>query len=211
MVLNGYDRIAWLYDSLAQWVFRGSVLQAQCCFLSSLKPDDQVLIIGGGSGQVLTEIQKLHIPVRIDFIEPSHQMIEKARRRVQNTPSLSINFYEKEFQSFITDGKYDWVYCFFFFDLFKKETLDRHLDHVMELMKTESVLWISDFQNMKGVFWQRFLVYTMHVFFKWTTNLESRRLKDINAIVKAKGFKKTKCAKFFNQFIFSALYKKEVL
>ncbi|SMD35462.1 Ubiquinone/menaquinone biosynthesis C-methylase UbiE [Reichenbachiella faecimaris] len=208
--MNDYNRIAWIYDVLAHWVFRGNILKSQTRFLSQLQPNNRVLIIGGGSGRVLESIVQEDIPLTIHFIEPSEQMIEKARKRELKSSNLDVSFYQTRFESFDTSDKYDAVCCFYFLDLFKKKSLNLHLAHIKALMNNQAILLVSDFQNRKGTWWQKGLSMVMHVFFKFTTGLESNKLEDFDCAIVASGFHRDSDADFFSQFIFSAVYKKEV-
>lgn len=208
--MNDYNRIAWIYDALAQSVFRGAVLKSQTHFLPLIQPNSNLLIIGGGSGQVLEAINRLNIPLIIDFIEPAQPMIEKAKRRCSKLHNLSINFHQVRFQDFETSSRYDWVCCFYFLDLFKEQTFNLHVKHISQLMNSNSQLLVSEFQNPSGHFWKKVLSRLMHLFFKLTTNLESNRLKDIHTLLTNQGFDRVNKAEFFSQFIFSAVYQKEV-
>lgn len=209
-VLNNYNRIAWLYDTLASWVFRDNIFKSQQHFISYLMPHDQVIIIGGGSGKILESINGLNIPLRIDFIEPSDAMIEKARKRILDSSNLIVNFHQTRFEHFEIFDKYDWVCCFYFLDLFNKESLRSNLERIKRFMHERSGLIVSDFQNIERAWWKTVLSGMMHCFFKYSTNLESSQLKDINGLILDAGFRKEKVAFFFSKFIFSAFYRKEV-
>ena len=209
-VVNTYNRIAWAYDKLARVVFGESILRSQTHYLSLLKPNEKILIVGGGSGNVLTFIDELDIPLTIDFVEPSEKMIQRAENRMPLNNLADINFHQATFESYNPQVQYDWVFCFFFLDLFKRETLINHVAHINNLMNTESILWVTDFQIVADSFWQKGLSKIMHVFFKLTTKLESNKLKDINDVLLQSGFANENKAEYFNRFILSALYKKEV-
>lgn len=169
-----------------------------------------MLIIGGGTGQVLEALDKLKIPLVIDFIEPSYRMIEKARKRSTGLSNLEVKFHQIRLQSFRLDYKYDWVCCFYFLDLFESDKLRSLLQQIKKLMEDHSHLIVGDFQKRRSKYWQGVLSKMMHIFFKLTADLESHRLKDIDKEVKFNGFEKLREAQFFSGFIFSAVYKKDV-
>lgn len=208
--MNDYNRIAWVYDALAQWVFRGNILKSQIHFLNLIEPKQRVLIIGGGSGKVLIALDHLNMTLTIDFVEPAHAMIEKARRRSDKLHNLTINFHQTRFEDYHSKGAYDWVCCFYFLDLFKEDTLNQHLTKIEQIMSHRAQLMVADFQNPSGHIWMKILSRFMHLFFKLTTNLESNRLKDIHSLLANQGFKQVNKAQYFSQFIFSAVYQKEV-
>lgn len=209
--MNDYNRIAWAYDVLARWMFRGNILKSQTHFIWKFKAGDRILIIGGGSGEVLTDIEQLNIPLIIDFVEPSGRMIHKASKRIKDSSNLIVNFHQTSFELFQTNEAYGIVCCFFFMDLFKEDTLGEHLNHINVLMKEDGNLYVTEFRKGFEKWWQKPLSIFMHMFFKLTTNLESDRLKDIDQSIRNSGFMKIKEDRFFSDFIFSAIYQKEVL
>jgi len=208
--LNYYDRIAWIYDVLARLIFRGNLLKSQTHYLSDLKPNDRILIIGGGTGKVLEALNRLDILLEIDFIEPSTAMIEKARKRMLDSSNLMVNFQQVTLESFTVRSKYDWVCCFYFLDLFKEHSLKEHLYRIKTMMNEGANLLVADFNNRESNWWKRLLSAIMHWFFKMTTQLESNKLKNIDSLLLDSGFRKEKEAHFFSRFIFSAIYQKEV-
>ncbi|WP_456459593.1 class I SAM-dependent methyltransferase [Reichenbachiella sp.] len=208
--MNDYDRIAWIYDELARLIFRGNLLKSQTHYLSDLKPNDRILIIGGGTGKVLEALSLLDIPLEIDFIEPSTPMIEKARKRMLDSSNLIVNFQQVTLEAFTPRSKYDCVCCFYFFDLFKEHSLKEHMDRIKTMMTESSNLLVADFNNQKANWWKKALSATMHWFFKMTTQLESNKLKNIDSLLLDSGFRKEKEVHFFSRFIFSAIYQKEV-
>ena len=55
MKLNGFDSIASIYDPIARLFFGNSITESQATFLSEI-PVGKVLILGGGSGWIATEV-----------------------------------------------------------------------------------------------------------------------------------------------------------
>ncbi|UXX80138.1 methyltransferase domain-containing protein [Reichenbachiella carrageenanivorans] len=205
--MNNYNRIAWFYDTLAHVIFGGRILHSQKHFLHLLKAEDRVLILGGGAGQVLVAMDHLKIPLTVDFIEPSRQMMKKAQRRVVSGSLLKINYCEEKFQHFETHATYDCVCCFYFLDLFNDHSLTYHLSHISKLMKSSAILLLADFQILPSRKQHAVLSRLMHLFFRITTKLESNQLKDIRAIVAGHGFDCQFHTEYFHQFIFSAAYR----
>ncbi|NJN40867.1 MAG: hypothetical protein HC811_00060 [Flammeovirgaceae bacterium] len=79
--------IAPYYDFLANLVFGNTLIRAQQKFLESIEPNSSILILGGGSGQILTDIDNIVKGCTINFIEISTGMMELARNRkvINNT------------------------------------------------------------------------------------------------------------------------------
>lgn len=208
--MNDFNKIAWIYDSLAKWVYRGNILKSQIEFLPLIQNNQRILIIGGGTGQVLETMNALGIPLAIDFIEPSSEMMSMAKKRTKELSNFDVRFFQTEFESFHSNQRYDWICCFYFLDLFNENSLKVNLELISNYMGDDSLLIVSDFQYHEDSWWQNALSKVMHGFFKMVAQLESGELKDINESIIEAGYKKIKEAAFFSQFIFSAVYKKEV-
>src|SRR5687767_498288 len=81
-----FNFIAPVYDALAQLVYGKAQRRAQAHFLSMIPAGSSVLILGGGSGWILPELLRQSRPARVLFLEPSAQMMQRAKRRF---PQLS--------------------------------------------------------------------------------------------------------------------------
>ena len=94
MAVNDFNFIAPFYDVLARIVFGNAILKAQTTHLSEINENDQVLILGGGTGKLLE-----HIPFcdRVDYVEKSEKMIRIAKRRLVNR---SVNFVNHDFLNY---------------------------------------------------------------------------------------------------------------
>lgn len=206
--MSGYNKLAWAYDRLAEWVFRGDILNSQTHFIDLIPSNSNILIIGGGTGKGLDFINKLGITIEVDFVEPSTKMMERARTRASGYKKLRMKFIQEEFEAFQPRIQYDVICCFYFLDLFETPKLLHSLEHISNLMNRNSILLVSDFQNLHNKTWQKVLSKIMHIFFRFMTGIESRKLKDIRSLICDRGFVEINSHDFFNQFIFSAVYKK---
>ncbi|MEQ9468812.1 MAG: class I SAM-dependent methyltransferase [Ekhidna sp.] len=198
MDVNDFDHIAPVYDRLARLVFGGDVLKSQLRFLDQVKSSDRVLILGGGTGQLLEHLPKCK---EVDFVEKSSKMITRAKSRKSDQ---AINFIHKDFFEFETNQKYDMIICPFFLDCFNPESLYKALHKTKSLLSEEGKLIVSDF-DQKGT--GKTLSCFMHLFFRVISNLQSKQLGAIHSEVIAGGFSMIE-EEFFNQnMIFSRLYR----
>ncbi|MBN8576566.1 MAG: class I SAM-dependent methyltransferase [Cytophagales bacterium] len=84
--MNGYNRLAPFYDRLAT-VFVGKQLQqAQLALLPYLQQKRKLLILGGGTGWILSHIFKINPTLEIDYVDSAAQMIARARQRAGLLP-----------------------------------------------------------------------------------------------------------------------------
>ncbi|MEO9966177.1 MAG: methyltransferase [Reichenbachiella sp.] len=208
--MTGYDYIAWLYDFIASAIFRGSILESQLHHLNLIKPNQKVLIVGGGTGQILSKLDELDIPLVVDFLEPSGQMISRARRCARHCSNITINFHQTRLELFNKSSSYDVIGCFYFLDLYPTSELDQTVSGLYAIINQQGFLLVSDFQLKTGAYWQKTLSRIMHLFFRLTTGLRSKYLKKIEAVILSHNFEKVDGREYFHQFIFSAAYKKNV-
>ena len=94
--------------------------KAQAHFLNEVNEGDKVLIVGGGTGRIL-EHPSLSKAGRIDFVELSERMINKAMekgRRLNNLHFIQGDFLEHT-------GQYNLIVANFFLDCFDERNLKR--------------------------------------------------------------------------------------
>ncbi|WP_420576912.1 class I SAM-dependent methyltransferase [Ekhidna sp.] len=171
MAVNDFDSIAPFYDCLAKLVFGKSLLEAQLAHISEIREKDHVLILGGGTGEILE-----HIPFckSVDYVEKSKQMIRRAERRQVN---LSINFIHHSFLTVELNKQYDIIICPFFLDCFGEENLLTAISTCKQKLTSGGKMIVIDFAENSSDSW---IVKLMHFFFRITANLESRNLKNIH-------------------------------
>jgi ubiquinone/menaquinone biosynthesis C-methylase UbiE len=76
--LNSFDRIAPVYDRLADIVFGTAILDAQRTHLHALNDAREILILGGGTGRLLRDLLGQNAKSRVTYVEASQRMIELA-------------------------------------------------------------------------------------------------------------------------------------
>lgn len=198
MALNDFDFVAPFYERLASLVFGKALIHAQITHLSEIKEDDNVLILGGGTGEILD-----HIPIceNIDYVEKSHLMIRRAKSRLVNRP---VNFIQEDFLIFHSERKYDVIICPFFLDCFEESNLKQAIGKCKHHLKSGGKLIIIDFESGQT---NSFLLRLMHLFFRLGAQLESRKLKNIHNHVLSIDFKLLEEKFSHRNQLFSRLYR----
>ncbi|MEP0986231.1 class I SAM-dependent methyltransferase [Ekhidna sp.] len=196
MVVNDFDFVAPIYDRLSKLVFGKSLIKAQAYHLKVIGDKDRVLILGGGTGKLLEFIPKSG---ELDFVEMSHRMLDRAKRKKFHR---SINLIHTDFLEFNTDKKYDVIICPFFLDCFEIQGLTKVIAKIRSQLKPDGKLIITDFERSNI---NSFILKIMLIFFKLFSKLETNRLLDIRAILKENGFNESETS-FYKKGIFSALY-----
>ena len=74
-----FDRIAPIYDKLSYLIFWGNIQRAQRFFLTSIPPQAPVLVIGGGSGDILIELLNYSTLRHITYVEASTAMLNRSK------------------------------------------------------------------------------------------------------------------------------------
>jgi len=203
---QGFDRIAPYYDFLARLVFGKTIRRCQLEYLDNILPGANVLILGGGTGWILSELFKVNPTCRVWYVEASIKMLEKAKTRKEVSPSSQVFFLhgtERNLQQ-IGDVRFDAVIANFYFDLFTSTSLRAVLENIKRSINPGSKLLVSEF--VEGPRSQRLLLFVMYQFFRWTCSLEASRLPDWQHELTRHRLTERHTKAFCNGFIKSSLY-----
>lgn len=201
---NNFNRVAPVYDALAQLVFGDKLKHAQQAYLDHLLLNDKVLIVGGGTGELL-EWLPTDARVMVDYLELSMAMLKKAKKR--KSQALETNFINVDIINH--EGKYDVIIANFFLDCFDRIDLQKVLNKLAGLMKIEGKLIVTDFaltESQKDKLLQK----VMHRFFKITANLTSDHLKNIRQIMLQSDFIETHYQTFEKGRLYCGVYGKRL-
>lgn len=206
--LNSFNKVAGIYDALARVVFGKSLDKAQRFYLESIPPHSKVLIIGGGTGQLLRVLLDLNPSCEVWYIEASSSMIARSRKKITDAQGNRVHFIHGTQQN-IPDGLlYDAVITYFFLDLFTAPALDDVIGSIQPHLQHHVVWLVCDFVN-GGKWWQRLLLRMMYLFFRVTCSLDTRRLPPWQLKLSIHGLVEVKAASFFGSFIRSAVLVKK--
>ena len=205
---SGYDSIAGLYDRLSRLVFGKSIMHAQQHGLSEIAQGSRVLIVGGGTGHVLEQISLHKQDISVDYVEPSTNMIKKAKVRSVN--DLSINYISQPIQELQNDKVYDVVITQFFLDCFEGDELDEIFVQLDNYLRKGGLWIVADFQfsydwNRR---WQKLITSMMYLFFTLTVGIKARKLEDFHQLFKRLDYHLHTKKSYYSSFIFSSVYQK---
>ncbi len=182
---NNFNKIAWCYDFLAKIVFGNKLKKSQIILLDRIKDGDSILIMGGGSGWILEEIVVRIKNVKIDYIDSSEKMLQKAVGYGKLYSSEPIKFIHGDENSIVVSGQYDVVIAFYFFDLFRQERLGNVIAILIAAIKAGGILLVADFViSPRSPYWQKALIKFMYLFFKIVSNIETFQLGDYKTELK---------------------------
>jgi len=199
--MSNYNRIAWVYDGLARLVFGSSIQQANQAHIKSIPEGSQVLILGGGTGNLLLHFKPR---VEIEFVDSSIGMIERAKKKSHSIEK--IDFIHLPFEHFLSEKKYDFIICPFFLDLFEEGPLRANLTKIMSMLHDKGQLIVSDFNRPSKPFkWLKSsLLFVTILFFRISTGLKTIKLLDLNAILSQTQLKPVHQKNYFFGMIFSS-------
>lgn len=202
MNAKGFDRISFLYDKLALLVYGRSIVDAQKYFLTQIPQQAKVLILGGGTGWILTEIGKNKITCEIWYIDASEEMIRLSGTKINPNRTYYIRGTEKDIPASVS---FDVVITNFYLDLFSDEKLKEVLGTIKHGLSAE-VKWIAtDFVNTKK-WWQSTLLTIMYLFFNVVCAIEARSLPDWDKALHQAGLRRRESKFFYRGFIESTVY-----
>lgn len=205
--LNGFNSISSVYDVLATLVFGTSIRRAQRCYLNEASGCSRALIIGGGTGWLLTSFLDINPQCEVWYVEASAAMLEKTRERMKVYPGACVHFIHGTEVDVPTQMGFDVVVVNFFFDMFISTSLEHAILQIGGRLSRNGKLLVSDFVE-NDVWWQRRMLKIMYLFFRVFCAIEAESLPDWQRELKRRGFNETKSTLFFANFIKSAVYQR---
>jgi cyclopropane fatty-acyl-phospholipid synthase-like methyltransferase len=193
-----FDRIAIFYNHLKKAVFNGQIEMATYHFLRIIPSNSKILIIGGGTGQLLSNFTSNH---QIKYVELSYAMISKAEKVYSEA---SIDFIHADILEWDLDEKFDFILTPFVLDCFNETNLNSLFLKLKDNL-AKNGRWIHTDFYPKNVL-QKYLVKTMYFFFRITTKLKVNELADFDYLFHKHKFICIRKALFFHSMIESKIY-----
>jgi len=201
--LNGFDRIAFVYDFLAKLVFGKSISESQKYFLNKIEDDSKILILGGGTGWLLEELSKVKPNCEMWYIDASAKMISLSKNKIN--PKQPVHFIHGTEQDIPLSIKYDVVITNFYLDLFVDQQLEVIMVKIRSSLKAGANWIVTDFVN-NGKWGQEIMLKIMYWFFRIICNIESRKLPNWSKPIERIGAKEIESGFFYSGFIKTTLY-----
>ncbi|WP_340153891.1 class I SAM-dependent methyltransferase [uncultured Marivirga sp.] len=193
-----FDRIAASYNHLKKIVFYGQVELASRHFVENIPPSSEVLIIGGGTGQLLAHFKSTH---QINYLELSRSMINKAKKV---TTDASIEFIHTDVLEWESDKRFDVIVTPFILDCFNEDSLNLLIPKLKSNL-SQGGIWIHTDFCPKNAF-QKLLVKAMYLFFRITAKLKVKELADFDSLFIKHGFICKRKVLFYHSMVESKIY-----
>lgn len=162
--MNGYNLIAPYYLFFVKLVFGDLLFKAQTHFLTKKLDPAQILIVGGGSGELLSFCLNQYPTTRITYVESSSKMIELSEKRVSTQDQKRVDFKCKSIFEWDTNQKFDLVVLPFILDLFSEINCHNLLHKTKSILQKKGFIMITDFSNNSSKF-QKALINFMYLIF----------------------------------------------
>ena len=185
---SNFNLIAPVYDPLAHLVYGNNLIRAKKEFFQKIPPGARILLMGGGTGNILNDIFENNPSLQIDFVEPSHAMIRIARKRLQGKFQTRVNFICGDHRSIPAGISYNAVTSFFVLDCFKQEEAFEFCKAITAGLEQNGTWLFADFFYTENKL-QRGLIWFMYRFFRTVANIPANKLPDYNALMEQLNFR----------------------
>ena len=205
---NNYNRIAKYYDTLSRVIYQRAIIKAQVFLIQFVKDNDNILLVGGGTGWILEELSKLQKKnVSVVYVEKSEAMIDLAKKRT--APNIKTTFILQPVEYYLSSERFDVIITPFLFDNFKKNKINILFTKLDVFLKPRGIWLYADFVNdsTEKKLWQRLLLKTMYKFFRLTADIETQQLVDMKPYFKKKYQLLTEQL-YYKKFIQALAYRK---
>lgn len=195
---NSFDLVSGFYDSLARFVFGSSWDKIQEAPLKNLVAKKSILIVGGGTGQLLEGLQSHHEAVYVDL---SQKMLRVAQQRHS---VASIDFIHANYLNWKSTQRFDAIVFPFFLDSFCLEDLNKIIKESHLRLNPNGQLHVVDFEKSAHI--HNLLIQVMFIFFRVTAKLGSNKLLDFKSLIIGQGYTVEKEQSFLDGWIWYRVY-----
>ena len=185
--LTGFDRVAWCYDALAALVFGPALRNTQRAALAGLPTGaPHLLVLGGGTGWVLTEVLRRRPAATVLYLEASPRMLARARARLSPARLAQVEFRHGTQEALQPNEAFDGIITFFVLDCVELAGLPAALDRLNAARRPAAPWLLADFRPARQG-WRHLLLAAMYWFFGLATGLRARALPDLVAALQVRG------------------------
>jgi tRNA (cmo5U34)-methyltransferase len=203
--LDGFNAIAPFYDFLKRIVFGNELSNSEQAFFHMLPLSGNVLVLGGGSGDLLIPLLAERPALTVRYVEASSAMVERARAKLPEGHLTNVTFIHGDEDSIPNDIQFDCVILPFILDVFGEVELGGVCRRIWLALMPGGLCLVTDFVN-SGKRWQSLLLWIMYKFFSWVAGIKARSLPDWKKALITSGLTPVKHKPFFHNFIESWVF-----
>ncbi|MBL4577229.1 MAG: class I SAM-dependent methyltransferase [Flavobacteriales bacterium] len=210
----GFDRVAPFYDVCKNLLFLGAIQRCQYFHLSHLNSHKKILVIGGGTGKIISEIYQHCEFDTMVYLDSSVKMVERAEGFIQkNNVDLleKIDFQSVDVLSYKPSERFDVIVAPFVFDCFTDQQLEELGGKIKKWMSPRSLLLFSDFHESRTSIVSRtvsrFMTLPLYFALDVLCGLGIERLPNFNRLFHQIQFEEIDQRTFFAGVLQSAVYR----
>jgi tRNA (cmo5U34)-methyltransferase len=180
---RGFNLLAPFYDFLVRLFFGNSLHKSQSWFLNELGPRKNILVFGGGTGQLLPELGIYQKPARICYVDISEKMIEEAAKRIDPRSASRVQFICGSYTDLPANEMFDLVITPYVLDCFDGDELTTLMNILGERVSEDGKWLFVDFNvPADGAvgFWSKLTIGTLYWVFNLVCGLGIKKLPDFS-------------------------------
>jgi ubiquinone/menaquinone biosynthesis C-methylase UbiE len=204
------DRFNWIaphYDAISRLVFGKAIFHSQLWALKSLPPGSAILVLGGGSGEILPALVRMNPSCTVWFVEASSKMLSLAGAVLTAEKKKNITFIHGTEKAIPPHLAFDVVITNFLLDLFPDAEAGILCRELIQKIDPQGLWFVTDFSD-DGKWWQRILLWTMYRFFVVTCKIRAVRLPAWEDHLRSVGLIERESKRFYGGFIKSIVYQR---
>ena len=189
------DRIARHYQSLEYLCFGSALEKRRFAFLTQAGSSLYALLCGGGDGRFLERLVRSNPEVRVDFVESSAKMVERAKSRIAAADCdarARVRFYATDIRDFEPQQRaYDLIASHFFLDCFTESEAAVVVARLAGWAAPGARWIISEFRETEGAVGRvlsRCVIRSLYFTFRVTTDLRVTELPNYSVLLSNAGF-----------------------
>lgn len=205
-----FNSIAFAYDFIKKGIFGNTIEASQRILIPYIPSDTRILIIGGGTGQLLKEILDQKAVEKIVYVELSKNMIKAAQKKLSPEVENKVVFVHGAFALLDKEPLFDVIITPFVLDLYRDHELPELMNPLDKCLKEKGIWLCADFQvtatSVLGRIGQHCLMSLMYRFFSLTSKLKAKRLPDYEAVFEQMGYKNLAAHSFYGGLIWGRVF-----
>ena len=207
-----FDRLARIYGTL-EYLFMGHALErVRFCFLPELVRAQRALVLGDGDGRFLSRLLADNDALHAIVVDSSAAMLERLRDRCAANVDR-IQTMQADARTFVreAEGSFDLVVTHFFLDCFSQQEVDAMARSITAKLETGGLWVTSEFRIPSGAvgMFSWLLIRALYSAFGFLTGLETRRLPNHEAALRACGMVRRQQRFWWGGTLTAELWQKE--
>jgi ubiquinone/menaquinone biosynthesis C-methylase UbiE len=205
---RGFDRLAPIYDIAVKLCFGNHISQLQRRLLMALPKSQKVLIIGGGSGEILKRLYQIQLVEQVHYVELSEIMCLKAASKL-NDRERARTFFSTSLDP--NQEAFDLIILPFVLDCYSEQEILHMLDRYRSILKTNGSVAFIDFNMEPGTAYEpsllkQYFISALYIFFRITTGIPAKSLAPFQRLFHTAGYIRTYETYDMNGWLQALLY-----